>query len=506
MKAYGAIEPLNFVSYREFLGIDSETPYVAGKRNLIAGTGWTLDHFPLLQTRKTTETSYASLFSSTTNPISMVTYNNNVYVAASSALKKIDGTSYAGALSNSDEVSFTKFKGNLGSTKLIFSNGTDLKKFDGTTVSNLLPGGYAVTVNGYYITSHKNRLFCTSNRTTTLLFSALNKADDWASANDAGSIEIDDNADQTITAIYSANDRLFVFRDNSFYELLGTGPSNFRLIKVSSEVGAINNRSVVSINGVLYFAHYTGIYSYVSGSIPQKISTPIDNIRQLEYYGTAHITDIRKSTVLGTDNSNLYLTTYVGSNGLITYYKQTYQFSPKVNQWTGFSPKNIQAFTMLNNDMYYATNDVNVYKMKDRDALDTDDFPFFAWLPLMDYGTTMGSVFINRIRMRYSGNQSAQPLKVYLYGKNSNGQYSEAYDVQNRLFPLNGYIPASTGLTLVYTDNSNVYEYPTDKTAKIYVPRPLNQTKPQELSIVIAGYGQFILHEIAVDFSPIPTK
>lgn len=504
MKAFGGVEPLQYMSFREFRGIHTESPFNNNQTSLIAGSGLSLDYYPVLKSRRPVSTGTVIESSTTsTKPIAMALHNDVICVAQNAKFTThFVGSPITFALSNSNEVSFTNFKGNLGSTHLIFSNGTDLKKFNGTTVTNLLAGGYPVTVNGFFITSHKNRLFCTSNKSTTILFSALNKADDWATANDAGSIEIDDLSNQPITAIFSNGDRLLIFRENSFYELIGTGPANFRIVQVSKEIGALNNRCVVSLNGVIYFAHYTGLYAYTSGSIPQKISTPIDSILGQDFFSATDNESVKIKTCILTDNKYIYYNP-IAYGG----YQQLYQYLPSVNEWIGFYEKNVQASVMKNNTFYfaernYAGNQVTIKTLNERFAFD-ETTKWFAYLPLINGQTTMSSINIRSLHLRTT---FAGTFDVYVMGQTKGG-----YQLAFPIYLQNAYFPDNTTSTVtqygqkVFTATQATFggldTYPLDRGIKIPI-KPNN--KYTGVSVVIVGTGDFTLYEIGLEFMNMP--
>lgn len=503
MKAYGKVQPLQMIDIRTFNGLDSDAPFVAGKTNLIAGTGWTLENYPTLQTRKSISRnsgiSGTNAFGQNSGNISMGAFPtlNTVIGAVGSYLYDLVNCNLISTLSNNGYVSFTRFKGNLASTHLILSNGTDLKKYNGT-LSNLLPGGYPVSVPGYLITEHQNRLFCT-DLTRTILFSALNMADDWATAGDAGSIEIENSSDYNITALYSMGDRLFVFRKNSFYELIGTGPSNFRLVKSSETLGAVNNQSVTSINNVLYFTHYSGVYAYVPGGNPQKISQPIELLRRSDYLSDIYTSSIEHVTKLGTDGTMLYLTSYYPDG------TQVYQYSPKVNQWIGFDNREYAAYTLYKGKMVILLRDLSNYirycvvNNRTQSASDTDNFrdqPYFAFFPIVDSGTLNGKIRSIRVKMRIAASGS---YKVYLASK-----YSNVYSNQISFVDASQVQLVTNSLEEIYSGSGTDY-YPLEQGVSFVIPSTYLKNK-NYLTIGIGGTKQFVLHDLAVEYLPIPSN
>lgn len=505
MKAYGKVQPLQMIDIRTFNGLDSDAPFVAGKTNLIAGTGWTLENYPTLQTRKRllripgvggTNNFGVGLYSS------FIDYEEigKIIGVVGGSLYDISTGTYITTLSWGGYVSFTKFKGNLGATNLILSNGIDLKKYNGT-LSNLLPGGYPVAPPYYYVTEHQNRLFCTDIY-TKLMFSALNMADDWVTVGDAGSIEIENQSDSVITALYSMGDRLYIFRKDSFYELLGTGPSNFRLIKVSDTLGAANNQSVTSIQNVLYFANLTGVYSYLPGGTPQKISQPIHLINEFDYISPSLDDLIIDTSRLGTDGNFLYFTKiYANANSQY----QVFQYSPKINQWIGYDNLNYNAYGMINQKMAVFIRDSSNYisfcyvRNRQFSASDTDNFrdqPYFAFFPIVDSGTLNGKIRSIRVKMRIAASGS---YKVYLANK-----YSAVYDNQ-KSFITNSYVTTTADeLVEIYSGSGTDY-YPLEQGVSFIIPSTYLKNR-NYLTIGIGGTKQFVLHDLAVEYLPIPSN
>lgn len=504
MKAFGGIEPLQYISFREFEGLNANTTYEQGNMSLLGGIGLDVNELPFIKTRRNFKNKFnAPKVNSSTNPVTMASYKGSIYTAYDKYVKNQNNVSIF-TLSNTELVSFTKFKGNLTTTNLIFSNGTDLKKFDGTTVSNLLTAGYPVTVNGYFITSHQNRLFCTSNKTTTLLFSALNKADDWATANDAGSIEIDEVSDTSITAIYSFNDRLMIFRADAIFELIGTGPSNFRIVQTAKGVGAVNNRSVVAIDGVLYFIHYTGVYAYTSGSNPVLISGNINKYFYLDQFYVTTLFSFQEKSNLGSDNKYLYFNA-PQVNG--SPYNVTYQYHPKTNRWIGFLEKNVQGMVVSSQEVYfstvdYYTGDLDLYYIVPQSAGSSPygtlpNINWYFWTPIITTQTTEGHSMVKSLQLRAKayGNFS-----IYLMDQGSDGT-QQSFSAQTNF-------PNDTTLSTITSQGKLLYSYiypSTTSNLNLRIPiKPL--TKNKTASLLFVGVNEFQLNDISIEFIQTPVN
>lgn len=156
-----------------------------------------------------------------------------------------------------------------GTTKYtILMNGTEKMAWDGTAVTDLTAAPFSDKT-----TSHSGRLYAA--RDNDIMYSALNKIDDWTTANDAGTIDVT-NAKGNISAIKAYDGYVTVWTENSMHVLTGTGPPDYDLREVNGGVGCISDRSVaIGSNGVLYWAWYDGLYGY-SGGKAVKVSQKAD--------------------------------------------------------------------------------------------------------------------------------------------------------------------------------------------------------------------------------------
>ncbi|WP_217597293.1 hypothetical protein [Cohnella sp. GbtcB17] len=204
-------------------------------------------------------------------------------------------TTLASGLSTSAEWSFCNFQGNLGGINLIGSNGVDtIKRYDGSTVQDLANAPAASN----YIEQHDNRVYCASGN--IIKYSALRKADDWATVNDAGEIVVESPDGELVTAVRAGPKHLIVFKPNSMYDLLGTGPRDYTLVPIAADIGAVNNDCTVNIGGLVYFLHTTGLYTYASARPNKDFCKPV-----MPYIRRINLAVLDKCA-LGTDGLNLF--------------------------------------------------------------------------------------------------------------------------------------------------------------------------------------------------------
>jgi len=215
--------------------------------------------------------------------------------------RKWNGTSWttllnAGTLNTTDRSSFVNFQGNLSTISLIMANGVDpVKYYDGSTVQNLsnAPSG------SKFIEQHDNRVYVATGNIVN--FSALRKPTDWTTVNDAGQIVVETPDGENITALKAGPKHLIVFKPNNMFDLLGSGPSDYTLVPIAADIGAINNNCVVNIGGMVYFLHTTGVYSYSSARPKNDFCKPI-----MQYIKRINLNSLDKCSV-GTDGLHLYV-------------------------------------------------------------------------------------------------------------------------------------------------------------------------------------------------------
>lgn len=241
------------------------------------------------------------------------------------------GTSLLAGISTSLPWSFCNFKGGFADYNLIATNGSMIKKYDGTTVSNLAnaPAG------ANYVDTHDNRIYFAVGN--FIHYSALRLGEDWTDTDPyvgAGAEPIESAAGEDIVGLKAGAGHIVAFLPNSTHELYGTGPDDFRLIVVAEDIGLISNQCVVNIAGVLYWLHETGLYRYTGGSRPKKdFSLPI------QYYIDGINQTHKAKSCAGTDGKRLYVSIPYGAS---TEPNITIEYDPEFSGifyvWEDFTP------------------------------------------------------------------------------------------------------------------------------------------------------------------------
>lgn len=267
-------------------------------------------------------------------------------------------------LPSSSVWSFTNFQGNFTNMNIVAADGNTTFAFDGNVVTLLstAPSGLK------YVTSYANRVYGAVG--DTLHYSALRKADDWQTANDAGSIRIETEEGDEITGLKPSNDFLMIFKRYSMFELRGTGPSSFRLIQVSDNIGCVSHNSIVAIGGALYWLGSDSIYRYSGGAAPESdfalaVKGYVDRITKGHEHRACAATDGRRYYVAlpidGSQDPNILL-----------------EYDPTFQVWTVWTPPSeVRALAVRRGTVYAALKNGNLVKFDQTAA--TDDGQPISW-------------------------------------------------------------------------------------------------------------------------------
>lgn len=160
-------------------------------------------------------------------------------------------------------------------------------------------------------------------------------ADEAGNPSATGAYATDVGSAGDFTGICAYNNILLLFKKDIVYEMYGSMPYT---ISELCTTGCIDNDSIASVDGVLYWASPKGIVRY-SGGVPQVISTQID-------------IDTSGICKAGTDGRKYYV--YDG--------KRTYVYDTYYQMWHIEDDKNVNMFYNHINDLY-AVYDDGIYKM-----------------------------------------------------------------------------------------------------------------------------------------------
>lgn len=256
--------------------------------------------------------------------------------------RKYDGTNWTtlkSGLNTSADWSFCNFQGNLSTINLIGANGIDpILRYDGVTVQALAnaPAG------GNYIDTQSNRLYCAVG--SVVKFSALRKADDWTTVDDAGEIVYETSSGEPINGLNAGNGNVTAFKSSSIRELYGKGPGSYAFEPVAADIGVTGNQAVTVNDNLIPMISRDGIYLYAGGLRPKKdFSMPVNNF-VLEM-NKAQLT----KCVAGADGKYLYFgIPYDGS----TENSRILQYDPNHSTWYTWDGITVTHMLRIGDDFY----------------------------------------------------------------------------------------------------------------------------------------------------------
>ncbi|XEC97052.1 hypothetical protein AB6A23_11205 [Paenibacillus tarimensis] len=250
-------------------------------------------------------------------------------------------TTLASLLNTSAEWSFCNFKGNLGDINLIESNGVDpIKRYDGLTVQDLANA----PVGGNFICTQANRLYCAVGN--SLRYSALNKADDWTTVNEAGEIVYNTANGELINGLNAGTGHVTVFKPSSIAELYGTGPTSYKLDDdVSTDIGATGNKAIAVHDAAFPFISRDGLYHYGGGLRPRKdFSDPV-----YQFMIGANKSELSKCAA-GSDGRYMY---FGIPYGLATEVNRILQYDPNRKGWYTWDNIAVTQMIRVGKDFYF---------------------------------------------------------------------------------------------------------------------------------------------------------
>lgn len=148
-------------------------------------------------------------------------------------------------------------------------------RYDGTTITamgtafnNVIGGEGAHDSNmplSKLICVHESRVFIANTVESAVAFpnrirwSHPGFPEDWR-AQDFIDIDIGHDGD-VITAIVPFRGRLYIFKQQSLYELVGYGPENFQVVNVANDIGCVSQEATcVTEVGMFFFSYPQGVY------------------------------------------------------------------------------------------------------------------------------------------------------------------------------------------------------------------------------------------------------
>lgn len=167
--------------------------------------------------------------------------------------KIVEGTatSVLGNLTSGAQVHFATWN-----AKLWIANGAETPSyFNGisTWANPATPPAEWTTVKPNYICEHENRLWTLTAASSQLHWCALDNAEDWTTADNAGSHQFAPNDGWGGVGIVSQKSGLVVFKNYSIYKVTGKTPVSFQFPNLYNDIGCCAPRSIVNIENKIFF-------------------------------------------------------------------------------------------------------------------------------------------------------------------------------------------------------------------------------------------------------------
>lgn len=282
---------------------------------------------------------------------------------------------------------FCNFQGNYDDVNLLFVVGNGiLYRWDGTQVTAVqdkLPAGLN------FLVTHDNRLYGAAK--DRLYYSALRKAEDWTTADEAGEIVVETSDGKPIVGLMAGTSHVLVFKENSIFELWGNGPSSYTLQQISGDVGAFNHNCICMFNGAPYWLGPAGLFTY-NGSRPrddfaQPVKHLLDKMNVIP--GSSYYYSV------GTDGKKLYVSLYINSNTgdqdmKITYPNAMLVYDPKYSYWSKYEMQSeIRSLSKFPEEpLMIGTGSGRVVKWDVKSGADPYNAPIFFTYDTPPFGAT----------------------------------------------------------------------------------------------------------------------
>lgn len=274
-----------------------------------------------------------------------------------------------------------------------------------------------------YATELNNRLWGCSSANHEIYASALGDPYSWRQyagiSTDSYAVTVGSDGDFTGACTF-AGQALF-FKEDTIHKIYGSQPSNFQLVStVAPGVEKGSEKSLVTVNGILYYKGKDGIYAY-DGSYPVKISADLG----AEQYSNAVAGAYRHKYYVSMSDSN-------GNSHLFVY-------DTLRGMWHREDDTKVKWFAYLGGELYYINADDRLCSIggtidiRDSDgALISDDAALedaVQWCAETgDIGTyTPDHKYISQLQVRLSVDIGSIVKIAFQY--DSSGVWEERYSI-----------------------------------------------------------------------------
>ena len=333
---------------REFRGINTYDPLSIPESFFTDMANLSTDNFPVISTRP----GFSVLGSAIgTKVLGIGVWKDQELHAVfnDGTWRKWTGSSWQtlkSGLSTTAEWSFTNFQGGWTDINLVGANGVNgLHRYDGSTVQTF--GDAPSDIN--FITTYQNRLWGASKK--TLHASALDQPEKWQ---DFDPLTLEENSyykemespsGENINMLSGSLTKLTIGMPSSIHELYGGLPSDFNTRMITDDLGVANNRSGMTLDGIMRIIHRTGIYEYAGGVLPNKSFSDIVK---------RYFAGINNQCAAGTDGTKCYF--FIPSDTILVY-------DPRTQTWSVWKGINATCFAQMGTDFYIGDAQGRVLKL-----------------------------------------------------------------------------------------------------------------------------------------------
>lgn len=327
-----------------------------------------------------------------------VTTPNAIY-SANNKLCWVDGTSfYYDGVSKGTVTSGAKSIVDFNGKILIFP---DKKYYDygtntfGTLGTGTYPAAGAVP-DMDYICIHSNRVF--GCKGSDIYASKLGDCTNWTTfaGENTDSYATDVASEGNFTGIASYANHVVFFKKDCIHELYGDVPYQFTVKEVAKK-GCIDGKSVVEVNGLLYFLARDGINLY-GGGLPRLVSHELN--------------DTFTTASAGTDGNTYYVCLYNGTS------YNVYAYDTYHGVWHKEDTLRVVEFTLLDGYVYALTSETTSKIMKLNYG--TETVTGYAETEIFDE-SELNKKYYSKLKVKVELGTSAS---IDIYVKTDNGAYS----------------------------------------------------------------------------------
>jgi hypothetical protein len=117
-----------------------------------------------------------------------------------------------------------------------------------------------------YLALHEGRLFVSDG--SDIFYSDINKPEAFSTLRSIAAVSRDG---QAVTGLAAVKDQLLIFKQDSIWAVFGSDPQTWQVRLVVPDIGCVSHRSIVVVEGTVFFWSEQGPYSWDVGGRPDPI-------------------------------------------------------------------------------------------------------------------------------------------------------------------------------------------------------------------------------------------